>query len=175
MKNLNNEGIKILELKLRSFKGWRMLLALMLVLSFAAAPAQLALADAGGVKGHTFDVTFTKWISSYPNMVGVVGGAVRTGTFAGEILNLSTVGNFTNIEAMYHMNGSRHSFTAHVYVTQNNVTGMATITGRVTAGWLKGAPVTGEYKVWASCPLTPPGSSTMCFQGTLHIQRGAER
>jgi hypothetical protein len=174
MKNLKNEGLKILELKLRSFKAWRLLLALMLVLSFAAAPAQLALADAGGVKGHTFDVTFTKWISTWPNMVGVVGGAVREGTFAGEVLNYLPGVTITKIEALYHMNGSRHSFTAHVYVTQNNVTGMAAITGRVTEGWLEGAPVTGEYKVWASCPLTPPGSGTMCFQGTLHIQRGSE-
>jgi hypothetical protein len=174
MKNMQNEGIKNVKSKIRSFKGWGILLALMLLATFAAAPAQLVLADAGGVKGHTFDVTFTKWISSYPNMVGVVDGAVSKGTFAGEILNLSTVGNFTNIEALYHMNGSRHSFAAHVYVTQNNLTGMAVITGRVTEGWLEGASVTGGYKVWVNCPLTPPGSGTTCFQGTLHILRGSE-
>ena len=178
MKNLRNEGLKFGESKLRSFKGWRILLAFMLVISFAAAPTQLALADAGGVQGHTFDVTFTKWITAYPNMVGVVGSDVGKGTFAGEILNLSSVGSITKIEAFYHMNGGRHSFTAHVYVTEDDSLGMATITGRVTEGWLEDAPVTGTYKVWVnSCPIATPGNSvgTTCFQGTLHILRPSDQ
>jgi hypothetical protein len=175
MKNVQNAGFKNVNSKLRSFKGWSILLVLMLVASFAAAPAQLALADAGGVKGHTFTVTFTKWISTWPNMVGVVGGDVRPGTFKGEVLNYAPGATITKIEALYHVTGSRHSFTAHVYVTQNNVTGMATITGRVTDGWLEGALVSGAYKVWANCPLTPPGSATMCFQGTLHILPGSDQ
>jgi hypothetical protein len=164
-----------LETKIRSFKGWRILFAFVMVLSFAAAPAQVALADAAGENGHTFDVTFTKWISTWPNMVGVVGGDVRPGTFAGEVLNYLPGAKITKIEALYHVNGSRHAFTAHVYVTQNNVTGMAVITGRVIGGWLEGASVTGRYKVWVNCPLTPPGSSTMCFQGALHIILGSAR
>lgn len=173
MKNRISEILKIIATKIRPHKAWQMLLALILVLSFGVAPAKFALADYTGVKGHTFDVTFTKWISTWPNMVGVVGGDVRPGTFSGEIINYLPGVNMTKIEALYHIHGSRHSLTAHVFVTQNNVTGMASITGRVTEGWQEGAPVTGEYKVWSNCPLTPPGSSTMCFQGTLYIIRGS--
>jgi hypothetical protein len=181
MKNLKNEGFKTVEPKVRLSKGWRLLFALVLVAAFAVlsavGPAQVALAREGGVKGHTFNVTFTKWITTFPNMAGDVGGAVGTGPFAGEILNIATVGNITKIEALYHMNGSRHSFTAHVYVTQNNVTGMAVITGRVTEGWLEGVPVTGEYTVFAKCPMSTPGNvyGTLCFQGTLHVLRGSEQ
>jgi hypothetical protein len=65
----------------------------------ASGPTQSALADTDGLKGHTFDVTFTKWITSFPNMAGVVGGDVGDGPFAGEILNIGTVGTITTIEA----------------------------------------------------------------------------
>jgi hypothetical protein len=171
MKNLKNEGLETAETKVRSIKGWRMLLAVMLVAAFAAlsgtGSTQTALADAGGVQGHIFDVTFTKWITIFPNMAGVVGGDVGKGTFAGEILNIGTVGDITSIEALYHVNGRKHSFTAHVYVTQDNAINMAVIIGSVTAGWQKGAPVTGEYKVWATCPVE--GGNSPCFQGTLHV------
>jgi len=135
----------------------------------ALGPTQLALADPGGERGHTFDVTFTKWITTFPNMAGVVDGDVGDGSFAGEILNINTVGNITTIEALYHINGSRHSFTAHVFVTQDNVAGMAVIVGDVIEGWLEGAHVTGEYKVLTNCTL---GSSGTCFQGTLNMQKG---
>jgi hypothetical protein len=81
--------------------------------------------------------------------------------------------------ALYHFSGERHTFNAHVYVTQDNVAHTAAITGRVTDGWLKGARVTGEYTVWAICPIPTPGNGagTLCFQGVLHIQKdgGDER
>src|SRR6185295_16332259 len=123
--------------------------------------------------GHTFDNTFTKWIFNYPFMMGVVGGDVGTGTYAGEVLNLSTVGDITSVEALYHFNGGTHSFTAHVFVTENDAPGVgtATITGQVTEGWHKGADVTGEYNVYGACPIPTPGNieGTRCYQGTLHI------
>jgi hypothetical protein len=150
-----------------------------LVAAFAALSSvgwtQLALANEGGVKGHTFDVAFTKWITTFPNMVGVVGDDVGAGTFAGEILSIGTVGNITTIHALYHINGSRHSFTADNHITQDNLAGKAVITGRVTKGWLKGAPVTGEYTVMPGCPIPTPGNAngTLCFQGTLHVLRGS--
>jgi len=127
--------------------------------------------------GHTFDNTFTKYIFNYPFMRGVVGGDVGTGTYAGEVLSLSTVGDFTHVEALYHFNGSKHSFTAHVFVTQNDVLGTATITGQVTEGWLEGADVTGEYNVFGVCPIPTPGNieGTKCYQGVLHIQVPKER
>jgi len=146
--------------------------AVLVAAAFAAlcalGPTQLAMADAGGEKGHTFDVTFTKWITTFPNMAGVVGDDVGDGAFAGEILNINTVGTITKIEALYHMYGSKHSFTAHVYVTQDNVAGMAVIAGEVTEGWLEGADVTGEYKVLSPCNI---GTASTCFQGTLNINK----
>jgi hypothetical protein len=173
MKNLKNEAVNTMGREVRSMKSWRMLVAFVLAAAFAALSAvvgtQLALADAGGVNGHTYDVTFTKWIAIAPNMVGVVGGDVGAGTYAGEILNKSTVGNITTLHALYHINGSIHIFTADLVITQDDVAGTAVITGLVTEGWLKGAPVTGKYTVMPVCPIATPGNSlgTMCFQGTL--------
>lgn len=185
MKKTKNEGLKTMLTKVRSFISWRMLLALMLVLSFGAAPAQLVQADAGGVKGHTFDVTFTKWATSLPNyypslagisMAGVVGGDVGNGRYAGEVLsdNLSLEPDFWLANARYEFYGEKHSFIANVYVTQNNNTGQGLITGVVTQGWLKGAYLTGAYTVLPECPIPTPGNvfGTLCFQGTLHISQG---
>lgn len=120
------------------------------------------------------DAGFTKWITDYPNMVGVVGGDVGTGTFTGEILNISTVGYISSAEVLYHFNGKIHSFTAHLFVTENATPGVGTAveTGSITEGWLKGANVTGEYNIWGICPIPTPGNAegTQCYQGVLHIQ-----
>jgi len=151
-----------------------MFFALVLVTAFAAlfavGPAQVALAHEG-VNGHTFNVTFTKWLTTYPNMVGVVGGAVGVGAFKGEILTYNDNGTVTLIEAMYHMNGSRHSFTADVHVTESDATGLAVVTGRVTEGWMEDATVTGEFKTLANCTGHMSGP---CFQGALKIHPGTE-
>ena len=186
MKNLKNEGLKTMEKKGRSIKGWRMLFALVLVVTslFALAPTQLALADAGGVHGHTFDVTFTKWVTSPPayypsmagvSMAGVVGGDVGNGRYVGVVLSddLSVPG-YWKAHARYEFYGKKHSFIADVHVTQNNTTGTAVITGVVTQGWLKGSRLTGEYTVMSVCPIATKGNvlGTLCFQGTLHIRPG---
>lgn len=150
------------------------LLVLALLATFAILPStlrtQVALADSGGERGHNFDITFTKWITTFPNMEGIVGGDVGVGTFAGEILTFLPGLHITNIEALYHMNGGNHFFSAHVFVTENEDTGKATITGVVTDGWHKGKDVLGEYTI-ISCPDKTLG---LCFQGTLHIHVGSE-
>lgn len=106
--------------------------------------------------------TFTKWITTAPTMAGVVGGADGDGIYAGEILKY-TPGDTTVIEALYHFNGSKHSFTALVHVVQ---TGMkAVISGVVTEGWLMGHQVKGEYTQIMS-KQSPNGTA---FQGTLDI------
>jgi|SRR5579859_770642 len=190
MKSLKNEAIKMIAATVRSIKGWRALFALGMAAAFVAVsalgPTQLALADSGGVKGHTFDVTFTKWITSLPanppsvagvSMAGVVGGDVGDGRYAGEVLSddLSVPGFWLG-HARYEIYGERHSFIADLHITENDTTDPATamITGIVTRGWLKGAPVTGEYTVMAVCPIATPGNvfGTLCFQGILHIHRG---
>jgi hypothetical protein len=138
-----------------------------------------ALAYNSEAKGQTFNATFTKWvIKSTPapgvmaDMVGVVGGDVGPGTFTGEVINMDPGDEITSIEALYHINGSKHAFTADLKVTQNNSTGKGTITGRVTEGWLKGASVIGKYIVMADCPIATPNNAdgTVCYQGALLIQ-----
>ena len=132
-----------------------------------------ALKSANKSIGHTFDATFTKYITNYPIMSGVVGGDVGTGIYAGEVLKFETVGLTDYVEAIYHFNGSIHSFTAHVFVVQNNASGpgIGAITGQVTEGWLKGATLTGEYNVLGVCTISTPGNleGTKCYQGILHI------
>jgi len=173
MTNLKNEGAKTVATRIRLSKGWSIVIGLVLVAAFAGS----ALAY-NGEKGHTFNDTFTKWVTTSPpaagvvaNMVGVVEGDVGPGAYAGEILNMTTVTNTTFIHARYHFNGSKHAFTADVNVTQDDSAGTAVIAGEVTDGWLKGASVTGEYNVLNPCPMdTPNNAYGNCFQGTLHIQ-----
>jgi hypothetical protein len=130
-------------------------------------------------KGHTFDATFIKWVTTTPpapgvlaNMVGVVDGDVGPGTYTGEVISMTPEGNITIIQALYHINGRKHAFTADLTIRQDESTGTATITGRVTEGWLKGASVTGEYNVLAVCPIDTPDNlyGTVCFQGALHVK-----
>ncbi len=165
-------------MKTSSFKGWCIFLALVLVAAFAAAPAHYALADAGGAEGHAFDVTFTKWVTGFPNMTGVVGGDTGTGTFAAEALSLNVDGTMEYVHAVYYLDGSRHSLTADIHATQDDATHTGVITGTVTDGWLKGATLQGEYKVFSSlwsdsCPIETPGNTMgdICFQGVLHLYR----
>lgn len=122
-------------------------------------------------RGRIFNVTFTKWVTVWPNMEGVVGGDAGTGTFAGEILDYNPGPEITRIEALYHINGGRHSFTAHNFVTQNEVTRTAVITGEITDGWMKGRKVSGGYDI-ISCPEKTLG---LCFRGALQIRPAAER
>src|SRR5258707_14235043 len=170
MKSLKNEALENIKRKNQLINRWWMILALVLLTASVIVPsslgAQVALADGDGESGHNFNVTFTKWITTFPNMAGVVGGDVGTGTFQGYINTITPPGTvITNIDALYHVNGAIHSFDAHVFVTQNNVTGTAVIVGVVTGGWLEGSHVNGEYKI-ISCPDKTFG---VCFQGTLHI------
>lgn len=175
MKNLKNEGTKTMATRIRLSKGWSIVIGLVLVAVIAGS----ALAFSVSAKGHTFDDTFTKWVTTSPpaagvvaNMVGVVGGDVGSGVYAGEILTMNTVGNTTSIHAIYHFNGSKHAFTADLNITQDDSAGTGVIAGKVTDGWLKGASVTGEYNVLNTCPIDTPDNAygTMCFQGALHIQ-----
>lgn len=114
--------------------------------------------------------SFTKWISAYPAMTGFVGGDAGSGSYAGEILNLEVTGTGLVIDATYQFSGARHTFTALVHVVQTGFVdgSTAVITGEVTAGWLRGNPVEGQYTQIA-CDEAASGS---CFQGTLVILRG---
>jgi hypothetical protein len=170
MTNLKNEGTKTVATRMRLSKGWSIVIGLVLVAVIAGS----ALAFSVNAKGHTFNDTFTKWVtdSTAGVMVGVVGGDVGSGTYAGQILAMNTVDTTTTIHAIYNFNGSKHAFTADVNITQDESAGTAVITGVVTDGWLKGASVSGEYTVLKACSMDTPGNAfgTLCFQGVLHIQ-----
>ncbi len=128
MKNLKNESFVTIGTNIWSLRGWRILLAIvMLTSTIATVPVQSALAGSGKVGGDPIDVTFTKWATSSPtnppslagvSMAGVVGGAVGEGRFAGQVLrdDLSEPG-FWRAIARYKFIGEEHSFTALVFVT----------------------------------------------------------
>ena len=108
--------------------------------------------------------TFTKWVTTFPAMAGVVGGAVGDGSYAGEILKMTPGATTTVIEALYRFNGPTHSFTALVHVEQTGL--KAVISGVVTEGWMKGSKVKGEYTQITTSQA--PGDGT-AFQGTIEI------
>jgi hypothetical protein len=123
------------------------------------------------------EVIFTKWVTDFPNMAGLVSGDAGAGTFSGEVLNYEHTTKTDRIEALYHINGGAHHFTAHNYVTQNNLKGAAVIRGVVTDGPLKGARVQGEYQVITPCGVINAQNGTggdFCFQGTLSIRAGSD-
>jgi len=128
------------------------------------------------------ETTFTKWITGpgpapiVASMAGVVGGDVGVGTFTGEVLTLvdNPLPDGTRvIDAIYHFNGSEHSFTAlmHVVATGHAAGDTAALTGQVTEGWLAGNLVTAEY---TQIICTHGAVTGTCFQGTLQILRGTK-
>ena len=155
-------------------------------LAVAAAAVLMTLALSAGVvsadgsRDHrNAENTFTKWATTETpvppvlfDMAGIVGGDVGTGTYAGEVYSLNAGPTVLVIDAAYHFNGSRHSFTAQVHVVQTGYApgSKAVITGRVTEGWLKGNLVAAGYTV-ITCTQAPDGT---CFQGWLDILRGTK-
>jgi hypothetical protein len=122
--------------------------------------------------GRGVRVVFTKWVTDWPNMAGLVSGDVGGGTFAGEVLKYTPAAAIDKIEALYHLNGGAHQLTAHVFVIQNNLNGTAAIKGVVSDGPLKGAGVRGSYQVIAPCGVINAQNGSIgdvCFQGTLDI------
>jgi hypothetical protein len=112
------------------------------------------------------DVTFTKWVTTYPNMEGVVGGDVGAGVFTGEALDYYVPGEVVSLfEALYHVNGENHTFTAHLFVWDNVATETAELRGVVIDGWMQGSLVRGTY-AYISCPDQTDG---FCYEGELHI------
>lgn len=148
------------------------------ILAFSYAKPGAARADGSA------NVTFTKWVTSVGtgpakfNMEGVVSGDVGGGRYTGEVINLANAAGITNIDALYHINGGAHQFTANLHVTQDDNAGTATIKGFVTDGWLKGSAVQGEYHVIAKCGIlnAQPGPfGDTCFSGTLQVLPGASQ
>jgi hypothetical protein len=130
--------------------------------------------------GANVEVTFTKWITSFPAMAGVTGGDVP-GTFAGAVLSFDPFDNGTifELEARYDVTAANpaHSFVVHIEGKQNNPTQKAVLNGTVIEGWLVGAQVHVTYDVivpatGTSCVPAAPVNSP-CFQGTIRILPGS--
>jgi hypothetical protein len=152
-----------------------------------ALSSTVAQADGGRHHHRSADVTFTKWVTSLPadpatqagvNMAGVVGGDVGRGRYVGLIIgdDTTTMPGFWLGHALYEFHGHKHFFVADLHITEDDTTVpiTATIEGVVIKGWLKGARVTGQYRQWDTCPIATPGNvlGAVCFEGTLHLQRG---
>ena len=147
--------------------------ALLLLVQMSAGVAQ-ANPKSGEAIEHRkgLEVVFTKWLTDWPNMAGLVSGDAGGGIYAGEILEYEHTEALDRIEALYHIRGSGRQFTAQVTVVQNNNQGTARITGVVISGAFTGKRVRGDYQVIAPCPIinTQLGAlPDVCFQGTLAI------
>ena len=93
-----------------------------------------------GEGGPPVVITFTKWITTFPDIAGVVGGDV-VGNFAGEVFTLQNTTNpavtsITRLVAIYDIQDSMgsHSFTALVQGGQNNSTKKALLDGVILGG-----------------------------------------
>jgi hypothetical protein len=144
--------------------GVRIVLALATVaLLTTSVGAGVAAAGDGGQHA----ATFTKYITTWPSMAGVVGGSVGEGAFSGTVIDYAP-GATTLITAIYHFGGSRHDFTARMHVEQTGL--HAILAGVVTDGWGKGKLVTGSYDQ-ITCSLS--GGPTDCFQGFLEFGKNS--
>lgn len=119
------------------------------------------------------EVTFTKWVTTFPFMAGSTEGDVD-GAFEGEVLQRTALENgvIVQLNARYQVIDPTglHSFTAIIQGTQNNQTRSAVLNGVVTEGWLVGARVHVEFEVISSCAGKPAGP---CFQGTIRVMPGS--
>lgn len=130
--------------------------------------------------GANVEVTFTKWVTSFPALAGITGGDAA-GTFAGAVLSRDPFDNGTivQLEARYGVTADdpAHSFVAEIQGTQNMQTQQAVLDGTVTSGWLAGARVHVTYDIivpaaGTSCVPQAPVNRT-CFQGTIRVMPGS--
>lgn len=147
-------------------RRWRIVRLAGAIATIALLTTSVGAATATATGGHGQRVaTFTKYITTWPSMAGIVGGSVGDGTYSGTVLQYAP-GPTTLITADYHFSGSRHDFTARMHVEQTGL--HAVLVGVITDGWGTGKLVTGEYDQ-ITCELS--GAPTDCFQGWLEIGR----
>ena len=145
----------------------------LVALSLLLAAPSIVAGDNDTLRGKV-EVTFLKWVIQPGVLAGVVSGDVGGGLFAGEGLSFSQTDGFYKIEALYHINGGAHQFTAHNFITQDILKGTAVIQGFITDGPLKGSRVDGEDQVIKPCGIinaqNPGLFEDTCFQGTLVVR-----
>ena len=139
-------------------------------------PASLAVAQGRGDPNRPVEVTFTKWITTYPLMEGFWGGDTANKYF-GEVLQRQVsvnpnLNSIVRLEAIYEIRAGDHSFTALIRGGANDVTGAAQLDGVVLAGWRTGASVHVEFDTipgTTGCAGAPAGAT--CFMGTIRVGR----
>jgi DNA-binding SARP family transcriptional activator len=114
------------------------------------------------------EVTFTKWISTYPDFTGFT--SYGPGTIAVEMLSRIDDGVFTHFSARYEFTdpGGTRSFKTVLQGKMNNREGQYDLNGIVTWGFMLGARVHATFRRIAPCEF---GKLKVCFQGTLQLQR----
>jgi hypothetical protein len=132
-----------------------------------------AAAAAGHDDRRPVEITFTKWVTTFPLMEGVIEGDV-VADFVGEILQRQVSVNpnlngIIRLEAIYEVQAADRTFTALIRGGTNAVTGAAILDGVVLAGWRTGAPVHVEFDTLPGCPQATAGAP--CFHGTIRIGR----
>ena len=127
------------------------------------------------------DISFTKWITTFPLMSGFTGGDVP-GLFAGEILQrqVSSDLRIIRLEAVYEVQAGERSFTALMRGgtggaksgEQASVVGAALLEGVILTGWRTGSHVHVAFQTTPSCADAP--NERTCFRGTIHVERTSE-
>ena len=148
-----------------------------MALLFQFAPAMAASGD--DRSSRPVDITFTKWVTTFPLMEGFWGGDVAN-PYVGEILQRQVSVNpalngIIRLEAIYEIRRGDQFFTALIRGGTNSVTGAAQLDGVVLAGWRTGAPVHVEFDTIPGIPGTigcvgAPAGKT-CFVGTIRVGR----
>jgi hypothetical protein len=131
------------------------------------------------------DMTFTKWITTFPLMEGYWGGDLAN-EFVGEVfqrqvsqrqadncyLPAPNCGRIIRLEALYEFHNGDRSFTALIRGGTSGDSGAALLDGTILFGWRVGAPVHAEFQTIpgaTGCFGAPPGAT--CFQGTIRVGR----
>jgi hypothetical protein len=148
-------------------------------------PVSLAMAQGNGDPNRPIEITYTKWITTYPLMEGFWGDDLGN-KFVGEVfqrqvsqrqadncyLPAPNCGRIIRLEALYEVQNGDRSFTALIRGGTSGDTGAALLDGTVLFGWRVGAPVHVEFQTipgTTGCVGAPLGVT--CFQGTIHVGR----
>lgn len=148
-------------------------------------PLSFASAHERGDRNQPVELTFTKWVTTFPLMEGYWGDDLGN-EFVGEIfqrqvsqrqadncfLPAPNCGRIIRLEAFYEIHNGAHSFTALIRGGTSGDTGAALLDGTVLFGWRVGAPVHVEFQTipgTTGCVGAPLGAT--CFQGTIHVGR----
>jgi len=134
-----------------------------------AARPRAANQDSFSLHVPVIEVTFTKWIDTYPALEGFT--SYGPGTIAGEVLSRIDDGAVTHLVARYEITdpSGTQSFKAVIQGKANDETGRYDLNGIITWGWMIGAQVHVNFQRITPCEF---GKRNICFQGTIQIQRG---